>query len=111
MKVQTFWDDTCLTLRKEIGSKIPVDPMMLYLGVIKGYIKDICMRGWVSCKGPKETPFHKSGRNGLHSCVMFCVFHSTSVLVRYYRLVICNGFNVQCKTTNDSRKMQKGLVS
>lgn len=35
MKVQIFWDDTCLTLRKEIGGKIPVDPMMLYLGVIK----------------------------------------------------------------------------
>lgn len=24
---------------------------------------------------------------------------------------LCNGFNVQYKATNDSRKMQKGLVS
>lgn len=84
MKVQIFWDDTCLTLRKEIGGKIPVDPMMLYLGVIKGYIKDIFMRGWVSCKGLKETPFHKSGRNGLHSCVM---------VLGLLHIVLCFSFN------------------
>lgn len=45
MKVQIFWDDTYLTLRKEIGGKIPVDPMVLYLGVFKGYIKEIFMIG------------------------------------------------------------------